>query len=228
MERNTSGEHYARRRYTSVAAMRVVVASVVLLIWVAPAFGQGIVGSKHDFTQGWTTGWYSSNEICAVCHTPHNAQHEIGAPLWNHEVTVQVFTLYSSSTLDAVPNQPSGSSKLCLSCHDGSVALDSYDGNTGTVFWPQGHLDVVGGFGDVSEDHPISFTYDATLALNDGELRDPTSSPSGVGGTIQEDLLSSGTLECSTCHDVHDAAGIDKLLRVSNLSSALCLTCHDK
>ena len=56
-------------------------------------------------------------------------------PLWNHKVTTATYTLYSSPTLKATLSQPTHyGSKLCLSCHDGTVALDSFGGNTGTTF----------------------------------------------------------------------------------------------
>lgn len=42
---------------------------------------------------------------------------------------------------------------------------------------------------DLSNDHPVSFIYDTTLSNTDGGLKDPSSANSGLGGTIQEDLL---------------------------------------
>ena len=83
---------------------------------------QTIVGSAHDFSgEGWSGG-----EICLPCHTPHNADTtEPDAPLWNHAVTSALYTLYDSPTMDVAPEQPRPASKLCLSCHDGTVALDS-------------------------------------------------------------------------------------------------------
>jgi predicted CXXCH cytochrome family protein len=47
-------------------------------------------------------------------------------------------------------------------------------------------------------------------------------------GTINTNLLSSGKMQCSSCHDVHNSAGVLGLLRKSNAGSALCLTCHHK
>lgn len=185
----------------------------------------GIVGAKHDFTTG-GNGWYTSNQICVVCHTPHNANGAAGAPLWNHEVTVRVFQLYTSTSMNATVGQPGSNSKLCLSCHDGTVALDSWGGTVGTVKWPQGHADVVGGKGWLHEDHPVSFTYDGALASTDGGLVDPAAAASGLGGTIAADMLYDGKLECASCHDVHSSAF--KLLRKPNDGSALCLTCHVK
>lgn len=196
-----------------------------LLLFLAAAalsFGQ-ITGSGHDFS-GDT--WNATGEICIVCHTPHNADMTVAtAPLWNHEVTtVDPYALYSSSTLNAVVGQPGDESKLCLSCHDGTVALENFGGTSGgTNFVTGGAL--VGT--DISDDHPISFTYDAALATADGGLHDPTVTNSGLGSTISADMLFSDRMECASCHDVHDD-GFGMFLRLDNAASALCLTCHDK
>jgi len=184
---------------------------------------QNITGSAHDFS-GET--WNPTGQICIVCHTPHNADVSVAdAPLWNHEVTAATYTLYSSPTLDATMNQPSGSSKLCLSCHDGTVAVDNFSGNTGGSDYVTGN-DLLGT--DMSGHHPFSFTYDDALASTDGGLFAPSTTSSGLGGTIQEDMLFSGLLQCASCHDVHNGSGVGKLLIKSNAGSALCLTCHNK
>lgn len=196
--------------------------SMILLMLCTTGYSQGIVGSKHDFTsEAWAT------EVCAVCHTPHDAKTGItNAPLWNHESTSATFTAYTSTTMNAAVGQPDGISKLCLSCHDGTVALDNYGGTTnGTNLATGGAL--VGT--DLSNDHPISFTYNAALSSADNGLHDPTSTNSGLGSTITDDLLFGDKLECASCHDVHNSVGgTSFLLRIDNTSSALCLKCHNK
>jgi hypothetical protein len=107
--------------------------------------------------------------------------------------------------------QPSGVSKLCLSCHDGTVAEDSFGGQVGTTFMSGSAL--VGT--DLSNDHPISFTYDDTLAGNDGGLYPPSTTNSGLGGTIAADMLFGGSMECGSCHDVHNADGNASTSRVA-------------
>lgn len=182
-----------------------------------------IAGSAHDFT---AKAWNASGEMCNVCHTPHNALDVSDAPLWDHEVTTSTFTLYTSPSMDATVGQPAGSSKLCLSCHDGTVALDNYAGETAGVNFISGVRDVGT---DFSNDHPISFTYDATLATDDGDLFDPSVKLSSLGGTVDDDMLLAGQVQCSSCHDVHrGGSSTGKLLVMSNAGSALCLTCHDK
>lgn len=185
------------------------------------AFAQ-ITGSDHDFS----TSGFTGGEICVVCHAPHNNVANVtGAPLWNHEVTAATFTVYTSDSLDASDvTQPDGQSKLCLSCHDGTVAVDNFGGTTtGTTFVTGAALLDT----NLGNDHPISFTYDSALATTDGELEDPSTATSGLGGTIDADMLFGGSLECASCHDVHDNT-IGPFLRVSNAGSALCLTCHIK
>lgn len=200
--------------------LRYILSFLVVLAFAGTAFSQSIAGTDHDFS---TNGW-GTDQICIFCHTPHNADITVAdAPLWNHDLTTSTFQLYSSPTLDATINQPDGASKLCLSCHDGSVAIDSYGGRTGTNFITGGAL--IGT--DLRNDHPVTFTYDATLATNDGGLHDPTTTNSGLGGTIDDDLLFNASMECASCHDVHDDQ-IGKFLRKSNTGSAFCLTCHDK
>ena len=185
-------------------------------------FGQ-ISGTAHDFSGA---AWNTTDEICIVCHTPHNGQIVNNAPLWNHATTNSTFTLYTGgNTLDATLGQPEGQSLLCLSCHDGTVALDSYGGVTGTNFIGTVAPDRNVGT-DLSNDHPISFTYDAALVTADGELH-PITASTPIGGTIDSELLFGGEMQCASCHDVHGTSNAF-LLRITNSSSALCLTCHDK
>jgi predicted CXXCH cytochrome family protein len=182
-----------------------------------------ITGTKHDFsTTGDASGQgfgLSGNQICVVCHTPHHGTTGLEAPLWNHTTTTATFTPYTGGTLDATVGQPQGVSLLCLSCHDGTVALDAFGGAAGTTpITGDGLLGT-----DLSNDHPVSFTYDAALVTADGALNDPTAAP------IADWLYGAGSdqLECASCHDVHDNTNAP-FLRLSNDNSALCLTCHIK
>ncbi len=196
---------------------------LIMFAFASVSFGQTISGSAHDFS---SETWNATGEICVTCHTPHNADASVtDAPLWNHEVTGASFTPYTSSTLDATVGQPNGSSKLCLSCHDGTVAVDNFGGKTNGTEIISGD-DLIGT--DLSNDHPVSFTYDAALAGTDNGLNDPTSTNSGLGGTIDGDMLFSGQLQCASCHDVHNGSGVAKLLVINNSGSNLCLTCHNK
>lgn len=195
---------------------------VALLVQPAPA---SIKGSPHDFS-----GMDPSQQICIFCHTAHYADATVkDAPLWNHTLTTKSYKVYASATMDATVGQPDGASRLCLSCHDGTVAVDSYGGKTG-VSKMGGTIAV--GADDLANDHPVSFTFDDALAAKDGGLFAPSSQPSGLGGTIAKDLLINSRVECSSCHDVHNGAAAasvnDNLLRITQVQSQLCLTCHNK
>ena len=204
---------------------------MALLFILSPvALAGTIVGSPHDF-RGYL--WNQSGEICKPCHTPHNTE-RVAAPLWNHEMSTQTYIMYDktrSATLQAdVASQPDGVSKICLSCHDGTVALDNYGGYTSGTTFMTGN-DSLGT--DLSNDHPISFTYDTALATKVGDLYDPSTKLSGLpgsSGTISQDMLFNGRMECTSCHDVHNTKAVPgtKLLLKDNTGSALCLTCHNK
>jgi predicted CXXCH cytochrome family protein len=128
--------------------------------------------------------------------------------------------VYASPTLKSGPlPQPSGPTKLCLSCHDGTIAL-------GAVLNPGGGISLSGGdrlpsgslsdFGlDLSGHHPVSFSYSA--ALPDVELAPSPPLELTYGGADE--------VHCITCHDPHDDSR-GKFLAKDNRYSALCTTCH--
>ena len=190
-----------------------------------------ITGSAHDLSGKAYTG----GQICVTCHTPHGSDTTVSeAPLWNHDLTQKVFTVYSSPTLNASVGQPDGVSKLCLSCHDGTVAIDSFGKFPGNTDYLTGDKAV--GADELNNDHPISFAYDTALATADGALFDPSTTSTTIGsgsktktGTIADVMLSAGKVQCSSCHDVHNNfTAATRLLKVTDAGSAICLTCHDK
>lgn len=176
----------------------------------------GIRGSAHDFSsQGWSQG-----EICVVCHTPHHASQALDTPLWNHATTTASFTLYGSSSLQNPVGQPGTHSKSCLSCHDGTVAMDSFGGTAGTRFMSGAAL--VGT--DLSNDHPIGITMYHEAGLNCQTCHQQH--PSRFVSVLP---FYDGKVECATCHDPHNGgAGGVKMLRKPNTGSLLCLHCHAK
>lgn len=221
-------------------------------VW-ADGAGVGIVGSPHDFTDNLSPDvgasdetWNARNEICRVCHVPHDhqraSQRYLNGLLWNHGVSAASYTMYSSSwssTLNGAQSpQPDGVAKLCLGCHDGTVAIDTFDKYTGGSWFmaDQNPNFIIPGFADGANrdlrgTHPLSITYDTTA---DPNLR-PTSTTMGTSGTIAS-VLDNGKVQCSSCHDVHDQESVagTNLLRVAQTvaqggnPSGLCLTCHVK
>ncbi len=191
--------------------------AVGTLVFGGPGLAQGITETKHNLS---VKGLDSENRICVFCHVPHNASPV--APLWNREQPAATYQTYSSTTEDAVVGQPNGSSKLCLSCHDGTVAM-------GQVFNPDsrisrgttlsGRANLTTGLAD---DHPISFRYDSRLASQDPDLLHPSLL---TGERVQLDT--SGRMQCTSCHDPHGSR-YPQFLVVTNRGSDLCITCHRK
>jgi predicted CXXCH cytochrome family protein len=200
-----------------------------LFIFLQAGFSQ-IAGTAHDFSsETWAP---ATDRSCGVCHTTHHAVSLTSAPLWNHQTTsVAGYTLYDSPTFDGSTTitDPSASSRLCLSCHDGTVALENFGGVTTGTNYIDAAYRIGGASGnDLSTDHPISFEYSDALAISDDGLHQPTTTNSGLGGTIDEDMLFGSKMECASCHDVHNKYGVSHLLKMSNVNSELCLTCHNK
>lgn len=169
-------------------------------------------------------------------------------PLWNHELTDNfVYSMYwngpGAPTIGAKASQAiqngmeMGSvSLLCMSCHDGSVAVNSY-GNTsqppssqsgGGGFMGPGYT--VGLDNNMQNHHPIGFDYDAVQAI-DTEIANADSRNITPTSTIRDHLYGAGNnlLECASCHSVHNTGnGGESLLWRSDAASRLCLTCHMK
>jgi len=72
-----------------------------------------------------------TNQICVFCHTPHGFNTVASGPLWNKQVnSSSAYTVYNagsnnSSTLDADAPVIGSVSLACLSCHDGTQAMDN-------------------------------------------------------------------------------------------------------
>jgi len=161
-------------------------------------------------------------EICVFCHTPHNANP--ASPLWNQTLSSGVtYKPYTSSTLQAAVGVPTGSTKLCLSCHDGTVAIGSTV-TRGQILMQgvnaQGAMvgaSVIGT--DLSDDHPVSF-----VPVTGPHIMDPPQ-----GSPVQLDA--NGQVQCRTCHDPHRMdidATTQKFLVANNAASGLCVVCHNQ
>ncbi|CAG0938172.1 hypothetical protein GALLN_00131 [Gallionellaceae bacterium] len=148
----------------------------------------------------------SEDQICVFCHTPHGAT--AGAvPLWNRTLSGATYTPYTSASLDAEDikggslDQPGGSSKLCLSCHDGTLTIGNVnvlDGRANQSITMSGGPNMPSGSGettgytrrlgtDLTNDHPISVNYTNALAKRDGELREVDANqkwPNGTGEIV--------------------------------------------
>jgi hypothetical protein len=154
----------------------------------------GIATTKHNLGSTGAAGQNKVSdtaEICVFCHTPHGAA-SADAPLWNKRLPngggYSVYDTGNSSTIDGqVLQTVGGVSITCLSCHDGTQAMDNiinapgsngYDATGGTAGGPTGgrlynwgsspRIDA-GGLGimtgvaalgiDLRDDHPIGIEY---------------------------------------------------------------------
>ncbi|MFQ5695586.1 MAG: hypothetical protein ACE5HB_06325, partial [Terriglobia bacterium] len=151
------GSVLSRRR---LALGLVPLAVLLLLLLSGTGTSQGIKSdvllSSHNLSASGPGPVTSSEEdACLFCHTPHTSFVDV-KPLWNHELSTQTYNTYTSSTFDAGAGTPSaGVSRLCLSCHDGTVALGQ------TV--SEGLIPTTGGLSpgatlgtDLTNDHPLA------------------------------------------------------------------------
>lgn len=224
---------------------------------------ESVIGSKHDLahlnqrtsvlasgigTPHEGSAYTNYLETCVYCHVPHLSGSGVNGTLFNRVLPQDNYKPYSgpSGTMDATPNRPSGVSLVCLSCHDGTIAVDSIV-NTPNTSWapsanhqkmspgstpdecgmchrpngPAGAHDATVKYltQDLRDDHPISISYLEALTATPREFRDPFS--------IAPLRLFNDRVECPTCHDVHNPQYFP-FLRKPNDGSDLCLTCHIK
>ena len=135
--------------------------------------------SKHNLSASGpgTVKAAGEAQVCIFCHAPHNSSPT--APLWNRRTPGGSYVPYSSSTAKANAGQPTGASLLCLSCHDGTIALGDVLNRASTITMAGGVTTMPAGSAsnlgtDLSGDHPVSIPYTAALAATRGELVAPS------------------------------------------------------
>jgi predicted CXXCH cytochrome family protein len=183
-----------------------------------------VIGSQHDLSATGSGPVKSGSlEACVFCHAPHNVNPNI-TPLWDHTLSSQSYTTYSSSTYTSGIQTPgAGSSKLCLSCHDGTVAvgLTVTQGQIAT----SGSMNSSDVFGsNLSTSHPVSMTPADDGSLAPSLFNNP---PSTNDPSVK---LVGAKVECTTCHDPHvprNDTAVPMFLVRSNAGGSLCLACHD-
>jgi hypothetical protein len=210
MPTSNTGDHMATLIPGDNAYWQRAVATILLVFSMiglsTPATAQSdIRATLHNLSKTFKGGTdprtvkaTTETQVCVFCHTPHNANTALKGPLWNRTQSA-TYTRYTSSSLDAespaIANgfnaQPGGSSLLCLSCHDGVIALGNVNvlpRNTGTpvsatsitlsgsiTTMPagagatSGYTRLIGT--NLTNDHPISISFTRELANADGELR---------------------------------------------------------
>ena len=216
--------------------------------------------TKHNLSTSGPGPIKSTNEdrICIFCHTPHSA---ISYPLWNHTLSEESYILPESEGdpsnpwyyMKSTPDQPDGDSKLCLSCHDGTVAIASIvnlggaastismQGTAAGGVMPQGDSNF--GF-DLSGYHPVSIEVNQQLIFDkntqciNNEVNFRICYPQSPIKLLPTDnLYGAGPhtgigVQCSSCHDAHDNTSAP-FLRVSYGGTVweldtepLCTKCH--
>ncbi len=157
------------------------------------SFG-GIEIVAKTIMQGYMTNY---GEVCVYCHTPHGAgTTEIaGAPLWNHTVTSETYELYKSPLASgSTPSQPGPNSITCLSCHDGTIAIDSIINMPGSNLYLATQ--------ETSQNNAFLNTF-----------------PTAQAGTYQHATMEGAGFGCQNCHTggaITDAFPIMDLFAVGN------------
>jgi predicted CXXCH cytochrome family protein len=186
----------------------------------------GIANSAHDFVDG--VGFDNDNwaiaaaTICSACHTPHNAGGS--TLLWNHEESGVAYANNINTVFGTTWGTPDGTSILCLSCHDGTVALENFGGTTTGTTQLTANLQIGDG-ATLADNHPISLDYDDTAGGGSEFVDEATVDASnirlyGSAGNFR--------IQCGSCHDVHNKASVagTALLRLDG--TQICQACHDK
>jgi cytochrome c553 len=237
----------------------VVVLALALVLGIAAilyagATAPGIKNTPHDV---YNMKGDPDAEPCAMCHTPHSGSGDY--PLWNRMAAGVVYEMYRSPSFDMYEgNQPQAPSSLCLVCHNGVFSsLVNYPG-PGSIDDPVYDYEMSNAglwamlSTDLTDDHPISFTYDQikdnTQDYND--FPQPIPCPTtpdrmwipDVQGNIRYPLYGTNKdqFECATCHAVHDTVNYTGkvftggksvgtqvyFLRNTNQVSTMCADCH--
>ncbi len=242
--------------------MRRLILVLFVILTFNIAYASDITKTKHNLSVTGPgpikaiPGAEPTQQICIYCHTPHRAT--IASPLWNHTLSPRAsYILPESPTQLSKPsNPPDGESRLCLSCHDGMVAIGSVvhlKGGPTTISMqnvgPKEELmqSIQGGLtnfaGDLSGSHLISIAYNEDLKRDKDKqcetgmvyfgLRFPNDIPHPVRLRPTDNLYNGKQgynglgVQCTTCHNPHDDKyGKFLVVDYRNNSEDLCMACH--
>lgn len=178
----------------------------------------------------------TETEVCKFCHVPHNAV--VPVPLWGHGLSLARYETPrvrgAAGAFQPAP-QPDGASRLCLSCHDGTVALGDITGEPRPIAMTGGDRLAAGRRGflgtDLSGSHPISYRITDTGPELDGSVDMGLRSLGAIQSDDEVLLDESGKIQCTTCHDPHAdryyQAGRVPRFWVKQSVEEVCLTCHE-
>lgn len=189
----------------------------------------GVVGSMHDMNVFAGSQKDALGRACVFCHTPHNANQVMQAPLWNRSDTAPasmapyawISPANLAGTYANILDPLIGPSRLCMSCHDGITNVDSHN----TVATQAGAVKITSTTRSITDlsaaTHPIGFSYEDAAALrgpteivpsttgfitSDVTATFDTNTRTGVTYTNKKisDVLYGKNLTCASCHDVHN------------------------
>jgi predicted CXXCH cytochrome family protein len=228
---------------------RTLILVATILLTVSPVFAQkaNIAGSPHDML---LTNGASG---CSVCHTPHNSASTLAAVLlWNPTAASGTFATYTGSVITATPvavaaptvaTDASTGSYMCLSCHDGTAATANWGADFSGATWngpgtltdgvtapsqpsaAEGTLVIQGTDTDLTNDHPVNFTYpaDGVEPAGFANLTAATAANFKFFGATTD------SMQCATCHDPHDQdlpnSGFFLRTGAADIT-AFCTQCH--
>jgi len=188
----------------------LLMSAAALCVTITGLASSGIEGSKHDFSsQDWSGG-----DKCAACHVPKNENVPHVAPLWNQRADLK----RRFNHQDQPASRSGDGTRICLQCHDGTLAKPVVPGVKTTRFVHSRHPQAYTA-GHGRSDHPVGVIYPSF-----SDKFHPITSVLSKG-TV---LLPQGRVECTSCHNPHNQTDAPFMLVQSNARSALCLTCHKK
>ncbi|MDI6872600.1 MAG: cytochrome c3 family protein [Bacillota bacterium] len=205
------------------ASLKVMCVAALLAFSTVSVWAASIAGSPHDLA-----GSGDYNEICPYCHTPRSPKQARGGS-WGKPAQLEgylVYSGYSGEEAEPAGDESSRSSRICLSCHDGSVARDvtvktpEYPDVRKSLLEPKASLATLRASSTSSTytGHPVQVVYPHTDDLV----------PPPPDGTFPNGVqLIDGKVECMSCHNPHDPTNRPFLV-TDNSQSSLCSTCHIK
>lgn len=252
---------FVKTSFTAVSMRHSVLLGLIFMVLSVPAAYAGIADSLHNLGTSNTNpagsnAFTGTGEICVFCHTPHGGDTTQIVPLWNRTLGVNVYQTYDqlgTSTLDGEVATVGSVSIACLSCHDGTQALDAIINESGSgldnATWNAGTWsgdNVVNATGlleplaitniglDLRDDHPVGIQYggggidsgNINGAMNDLDFFQPTPVLVGTTQTWYLDANASGTRDKQDVI-LYTRPSADFAGGGTTEPSVECASCHD-
>lgn len=234
----------------------------VTLLWNSPSHGVGELGENggnnsnpHNLSSlsGNSKKALTETQICIFCHTPHGATPQ--STLWSRlppEGPMGGFPTFAASSVQdpsgilgiddagivattqysTAHDYPNGSSKLCLSCHDGVTAMGILANGDEIDMSGTGKALAI----DLAVSHPISFVYNQSVVTYLNSLgKTDTYKNFPITAYLSSDSTGKTWVQCTICHQPHQdtknatynlpfwrGPGTDDIAEYD----AICAACH--